>query len=89
MYAASGNLHYRSDNVKESSVSWNTMTPNLPTSATITGIETSPVDENTVYVVQQNRIFKSTDKGYNWTEITGTLPDVQMNTLAYYRNSPE
>ncbi|MPL69083.1 hypothetical protein SDC9_14816 [bioreactor metagenome] len=89
MYAASGNLLYRSDNVKESSVSWNTMTPNLPTSATITGIETSPVDENTVYVVQQNRIFKSTDKGYNWTEITGTLPDVQMNTLAYYRNSPE
>lgn len=89
IYAASGNLLYRSDNVKDASVVWNTLTPNLPTNNTISAIEASPVDENIVYLVQQNRVFKSADKGYTWTEITGTLPDVQMNTIAYYRNSNE
>lgn len=89
IYAASGGSLYRSDNVKDNQVTWNSLTSNLPTSSAISAIETSPFDENTVYLVQQSRVFKSTDKGYNWTEITGSLPNTQMNSLVYYRNSPE
>ena len=89
LYAASGSKLYRTDNAKGLSVIWTTLTPNLAYSNTITAIETSPLDENVVFIVQQNKIFKSADKGFNWIEITGTLPDVQMNTLAFYRNSPD
>lgn len=89
LYASSGSLLFRSDNVKDLSPAWINITGNLPTTNTITAIETSPVDENIVYVVQQNRVFKSTDRGLTWTELTSNLPDVQMNTLVYYRNSGE
>ncbi len=89
IYASSGNKLYRSDNVKAADPQWFTLTTLLPSSNVITAIETSPVDENTVYIVQQNQVFKSTDKGYSWTELTNNLPDVAMHTLVYYHNSPE
>ncbi|MBW6492029.1 MAG: T9SS type A sorting domain-containing protein [Lentimicrobium sp.] len=89
MYVSGGNQLYRSDNVKDGSVQWISLSSFLLTGNTITSIETSPVDENTVYIAQQNRIFKSTDKGFNWVEITGSLPDVQLNSIVYYRNSQE
>lgn len=88
-YTSSGNQLYRSDNVKSLDPQWVTLTGTLPSSNSITDIETSPVDENTVYILQQNRVFKSTDRGMTWTELTNNLPDVQMHTLVYYRNSAE
>ncbi len=87
MYVSGGSQLNRSDNVRGLNVQWTNISSFLLSGNNITAIEASPVDENTVYVVQQNRVFKSTDKGFNWTEITGSLPDVSMNTLAYYRNS--
>jgi len=89
LYAASGNKLYRSDNVKGQNPAWITLTSNLPSGNTITALETNYTDENVVFIVQQNRVFRSENKGITWTEITGTLPDVQMSTLANYRYSPE
>ncbi|MBS4058647.1 MAG: PKD domain-containing protein [Bacteroidales bacterium] len=89
LYAASGNRLYRSDNVKDDAVNWTNLTATLPVTNSITAIETSPIDENIVYIAQQNRIYKSLDKGTTWQNITGTLPDVNFNTIAYYRNSSE
>ncbi|MCB9016802.1 MAG: PKD domain-containing protein [Lentimicrobiaceae bacterium] len=89
LYASAGNKLYRADNVKEADVNWIVLTSNLPSGNAITAIETSPFDENTVFIVQQNKVFKSEDKGFSWTNMTGNLPDVQMNTLAYYKFSPE
>ena len=78
---------YRSDNVKDESVQWTGLSAFLNSGNTITAIEASPVDENTVYIAQQNRVFKSMDKGFNWIEISGSLPNTNVNTIAYYRNS--
>lgn len=89
LYTANNNQLYRSDNVKAIDPQWINLTSSLPSNNTITDIETSPVDENTVYIVQQNRVFKSLNKGVSWTELTNNLPDVQMHSLVYYRNSPE
>ncbi|MHC1774774.1 MAG: PKD domain-containing protein [Lentimicrobium sp.] len=89
IYAASGNNLYRSDNVKDLNVTWAPLSANLPSGNTISAIETSHTDENVIFIVQQNRVFRSADKGITWTELTGTLPDVHMSTLANYRNSPE
>jgi len=89
LYAASGNRLYRSDNVKASSVQWTTLTGNLPITNNITAIETSPFDENVVYIAQQNKIYKSTDKGETWDNISANLPNVSFNSIAYYKNSNE
>lgn len=89
LYVSNDNYLYRSDNCKASSVFWTNLTSTLPSTNYITAIETSPVDENVVYIVQQNHVYKSTNKGVSWTDITGNLPDVQMHTLVYYHNSIE
>ncbi len=89
LYASEGNKLYRTDNAREESVNWTTLTNLLPSGQTITAIEASPVEENTVYIVQQNKVYKSTNRGESWTNLTGLLPDVSMNTLRYYRNSQE
>ncbi len=89
LYASDGSKLFRTDNAKDETVNWTTLTNLLPSGQSITAIEASPVDENTVYIVQQNKVFKSTNKGVSWTELTGSLPDVAMNTIRYYRNSQE
>ncbi|GAB1403325.1 hypothetical protein MASR1M74_05030 [Lentimicrobium sp.] len=89
IYAANGSNLFRSDNVKNTVVQWATLSGNLLTNKTITAIETSPFDENVVYVAQQNKIYKSENKGQSWQDISGSLPDVQMNTIASYRNSQD
>ena len=89
LYASDGNKLYRSDNVKASSVTWSNLTNQLPNSNYITAIETSPADENIVYIVMQNQVFKSSNKGQTWSNITGNLPNVQMHSIVYYKNSNE
>lgn len=89
LYAASGNRFYRTDNAKASGVQWTTLTGSLPVSNSVTAIETSPFDENVVYIAQQNLIYKSTDKGQTWQNMTANLPNVNFNSIAYYKNSNE
>jgi PKD repeat protein len=89
IYAASGNKLYFSENVKGLSVNWINRTGNLPAVNSITAIETHPTDENVVYIAQQTRIFKSIDKGVSWQEITANLSGIQINSIAYYKNSNE
>jgi autotransporter-associated beta strand protein len=59
----------------------NTRTP--PGSGSIESITVDPRDRDTVYVIRQgaagsgrNRIFKSTNAGRNWTDITANLVDI-------------
>ncbi len=89
LYASDDHKLYRTDNARAASVTWTNLTAGLPTSNYITAIETYPYNANIVYLVQQNRVFKSSDKGATWNEITGDLPDVQMHTLRHYHNSSE
>ncbi len=89
LYAANDNTLYRSDNIKGTTVTWTDLTATLPLSNIITAIETNPLDENIVYLVQQNHVYKSVNKGQSWTDLTLNLPDVQMHTLVCYHNSSE
>lgn len=89
MYTSNANTLYRCDNVKDQAPNWINLSESLPSNNSITAIETSPDDENTVYIVQQNQVFKSTDRGFTWIDLTNNLPNVTMYTLVYYHNSPE
>ena len=80
---------FRTDNCLGSNPLWMDMTMYLPASGTITSVEANPEDENIVYISRGNGIYKSSDKGKTWTNITGNLPAVHPNTIVYYRNAPE
>lgn len=86
-YFARGNGLYRSDNIVSNTPEWITLTSNLPGTGNILDIETHPFDENIVFVTRGAKVYRSDDKGFQWTDITGTLPAINMNSLAFYENS--
>ncbi len=55
----------------------------------ISDIETSFNNENVVYCTSGNRVYRSSNKGSTWTNITGNLPDIPMFSLVLDKNSPE
>lgn len=89
LFAASSNSLYLSTNVLDENPTWATLTNRLPSTSTISDIETSPFEENTVYIAQDKKIYKSTDLGINWTDITANFPDIHINSITYYKNSQE
>jgi PKD repeat protein/photosystem II stability/assembly factor-like uncharacterized protein len=89
LYASRQDKLYRTTTAKGLLVNWTNISGLLPTNNTITAIETNPFDEDVVYIAQQDRLFKSSNKGQEWDEITGSLPSVNINSIACYRNSNE
>ncbi len=88
-YWSVGSTIYRSDNVMEDDPVWINLTQYLPGSGSILDIESHPFDDNIVFASRGTQVYKSIDKGYNWENITGTLPNINMNSLAFYVNSQE
>ena len=80
---------YRSDDVMDDQPEWVTLTGFLPGSGSVYDIEANPFDENLVYITRGSKVYKSENKGLTWTNITGSLPNINMNCLAYYENSIE
>lgn len=87
LYASSGSKLYRTENCHAETPVWINMTENLPASNTITAIETNPFDENIIYLAQQTKLYRSSDKGQTWVDITGSLPEVNINSIAAYKHS--
>ena len=83
------NRLFRTDNCMNNNPVWIEMTSFLPVSGTPTDIEAHPSDPNIVYMTLGNNVYKSTDKGLSWTDISGGLPNIHISTIAYYRNAPE
>ncbi|MFO8130028.1 MAG: PKD domain-containing protein [Bacteroidales bacterium] len=88
LYAARyDNKLFRSDNVHAETPDWTNLSPYLPFTATPTDLEAHPDDPDVVYMTINNKIFKSPDRGLNWEDISGTLPDVYLSSIAFYENS--
>lgn len=82
-FATSGGL-YRSDNIMDNDPGYTNLSGRLPASGPVFDIEAHPWNTDIVYIVQNQKVFKSEDKGLNWEDISGTLPSVSMNDIAYY-----
>ncbi|MEI6884442.1 MAG: PKD domain-containing protein [Bacteroidota bacterium] len=78
---------FRSDNCLDANPTWTNLTPYQPASALITSIATHPSDPNIVYMSVGNKIYKSVTKGTSWTDISGNLPAIHINSVVYYKNS--
>jgi hypothetical protein len=64
----------------------------LPSGA-VSDIEVDPVDMDKVYVSvpgysSGSKVYVSTDAGVNWTNITGSLPNVSAGALELYHDVP-
>ncbi len=80
---------FRTDNFNQSTPVWIELTSGLPSQTTATDIECHPYDPNTVYITLGRKVFKSTDKGETWADISGSLPSIPMNTIAFDKSSLE
>jgi PKD repeat protein/photosystem II stability/assembly factor-like uncharacterized protein len=80
---------FRTDNAFSDNPTWFNLTSFLPQSATPGDIEAHPFDENIVYILLGSKIYKSYDKGLTWANISGSLPDVHLTSIAFYKKSQE
>ncbi len=66
---------------------WTNVTENIPGEKRwIPKVLCDPVDENTMYIVRNgfsegNKIYKTTDLGETWSNISGDLPDIPCLTM--------
>jgi len=90
IYAGRSSALYRTIN---GGTNWATMT--IPAGAgNLTYLCVSPTDANVIYVTMSNytagsKVYKSTNGGASWTNISGTLPNVPANCIIYQKGSPE
>jgi hypothetical protein len=54
-------------------VSWSTLTP-IPAAGTIREFAIAPSNNQIIYVLKSNGIYKTTDGGGTWSNVTGTVP---------------
>ncbi len=80
---------FRTENLLQGAVSWTNITSSLPVNGTPSDIECYPYDENIVFLALNNRIYKSFNKGGRWTNISGTLPDININSIVCDKTSEE
>jgi PKD repeat protein len=89
LYASAGNHLYLCSNAKAGSPSWNDISGNLPETNSISDIEAHPTEESTVYIIQGSKVYRSGNRGQSWTDISSGLPGIHLNTIVYYKRSPE
>ena len=89
LYVGKSSAFYRCDDANSDAPSFINLSSQVPGSGSINDIESHPVDENIVYAAKGDGVYKSVDKGANWEDITGTLPEVSLNTIEFYENSQE
>ncbi|MEZ4720736.1 MAG: T9SS type A sorting domain-containing protein [Flavobacteriales bacterium] len=77
----SDNKFFRSDNALSASPSWIDLSSSLPGSGTLRDVETSPFNNNTLWIARGNKVWKSTNGGSSWTDITGSLPNIAALTI--------
>ena len=87
LYVVRSGALKRSDNANAATPAWTACS--LPGGATPTDLEAHPTDQNIVYATAGTKVYKSTDKGLTWTNISGTLPAVNISCLVYDKNSNE
>ncbi len=84
-----GGAFFRSDDVQESAPNWTDIGSYLPAGGSPTDIETNPFEADVVYITIDGGVYKSTNRGINWENLTHNLPSTTINTIEYYKHSNE
>lgn len=87
LYVSRGGGFYRSDNVRDASPTFTSVT--LPLSGIVNDITTHPTNANIVYILLGSKMYKSSDKGATWSDISSGLPGVALLEMVYDKSSDE
>ena len=88
VYIKKGNeFLFRSDNFLSDNIKWTAL--KVPNDNLIYDIKTHHSNENIIYLLTYKKIWKSTDKGENWQDISGSLPEISFTSLAINKNMEE
>lgn len=78
----------RSSNILATTPTWTTLSP--PGSGSITSFATSFRDSTLVFMTQGNKVYKSTNTGNSWTDISTGLPlNIKMFTVVLDKYSDD
>ena len=77
----------RCDNANASTPAWTTCT--VPGGSVLADIKAHPTNPDIVYAAAGTKIYKSTNKGMTWNDISGTLPSVYYNCIVCDKNTNE
>ncbi len=80
---------FRSDSIQGSNPNWVDLTSNLPFSSMPTDIEAHPFLDSVVYITLGSKVYKSSDLGNSWTDISANLPSLSWRTIVYDEYSSE
>ncbi len=86
-YYARNQQLYRSDNAMDENPEWITLSGFIPGTGNVFDIEADPYNPDVVYATRGDGVFVSENRGQTWDDITGSLPAINMNCLAFYLNS--
>ena len=90
LYAArSDNRLFRTDNCNDANPVWVDLTTFLPAGASITDMESHPTEPNTLYATMGTTVYKTTDKGHTWTNLSANLTNIHLSAIVFYKNAPE
>lgn len=93
VYCSEGSRKFfRSNNAlaHPDSVVWEDLSNSLPwVSVPVVSCEPHPFDSSVVYIGFDQRIWKSVNQGGDWEDISGTLPEVNVNSIVFDRNTEE
>ncbi len=89
-YSRSDAKFFRTDSLYLDTPKFRDLTSKTPTpTSTVNWIETHPSKPNTVYIIQNNNIYRSNDTGNTWVNINGTLPGGSRNCLLLDREATD
>ncbi len=85
IFAASSGRFHRS---LDKGVSWESF-PFKDGQGNFMDLAVDPERPNTIYASHSNGVWKTTDAGENWTDISGSLPNLPVETIVYQHGSKE
>jgi photosystem II stability/assembly factor-like uncharacterized protein len=86
-FSTEGKDLFVSTNVNSTSPTWTQVSGHV--GSVITDLEAHPRDKNTLYVVFNNTVYKTTDLGASWEDITENLPDVNYTSIVFDKQTEE
>lgn len=84
----SGSRFFKTTNATAGSPTFSSLQAGLPSNSNVKDIAIDPLDPNHLFIAQGNNIYESSNGGISWTDISGTLPNISLNTIVIDHNSP-
>ena len=82
-----GSRFYRTDDASATNPTWYDLSNQLPNASTPTALETHPSNPDIVYCTSGKKVYVSHNRGNTWTDISVSIPQVNLNTIVYCKGS--